>query len=319
MVHDMNAFPFSLVLVASLAVTAGCMTPPADAADDPTLVLLAQADSSGDADADEQLKLAALEGLLSAPPERALPLVRRVLAGNHSNEVKSRALFVLSQIDSSEAGALLADVATDASHPLRHDAIRMIGIGGSGDLIASLGDIYRNGDEETRGAVLNAWLIAGEPAPVYAIAREGSEDDFNAAVQTLAAMGAVEQLRALADEADGHFEGLSHALAVAGDLEGLRRIVAQARNADERRSAIRAMGIVGGAEDALVDAYRSAGDEETRDAALQGLLISGADEQVLELFRASTDPQEKRRLLRTLLTMNSDLALDLIDSTLEGN
>ena len=48
-------------------------------------------------------------------------------------------------------------------------------------------------------------------------------------------------------------------------------------------------------------------------------MISGADEHVLELFRASNDTQEKRRLLRTLLSMNSDLALELIDSTLEGS
>lgn len=313
----MNAFPHSLIVAACLALAAGCVTAPAGAADEH--LLLAQSDAGSD---DEQLKLAALEGLMSASPERALPLLRKVLAGDHSNEVKSRALFVLSQLDSDEADAILADLAADPQHPLRHDAIRMIGISGAGASLARLPAIYRDGDEETRRAVLNAWLIAGDAEPVYAIAREaGTGDDFNAAVQTLAAMGAVGELRRLADESGGRFEGLSQALAMAGDLEGLRRIVVQARDTQERVGAIRAMGIVGGddAEAALVEAYRGARDAETRDAALQGLLISGADEDVLELFRSSTDAEEKRRLLQTLVTMNSDLALEVIDATLEGN
>ena len=56
----------------------------------------AQSDSPEDV---EDLKLAALEALMSAPPERALPIVAKVLAGNNSDEVKEGALFILSQID----------------------------------------------------------------------------------------------------------------------------------------------------------------------------------------------------------------------------
>src|SRR3954471_7845091 len=45
----------------------------------------------------ETLALAALEGLMSQPPERALPILKKVLAGSQSTLVKRRALFVLSQ------------------------------------------------------------------------------------------------------------------------------------------------------------------------------------------------------------------------------
>ena len=51
----------------------------------------------------EQLKIAALEALMSAPADRALPLVAKVLASDNSDEIKSRALFVLSQIDHQSA------------------------------------------------------------------------------------------------------------------------------------------------------------------------------------------------------------------------
>ena len=51
---------------------------------------------------DEDLKFAAIEALITAPPERAMPIVQRVLAGDASDELKGRALFVLSQIDRGE-------------------------------------------------------------------------------------------------------------------------------------------------------------------------------------------------------------------------
>ena len=55
----------------------------------------------------EALKLTALEALVTAPPERAMPIVERVLAGDGSDELKARALFVLSQMDTPEARARL--------------------------------------------------------------------------------------------------------------------------------------------------------------------------------------------------------------------
>ena len=43
---------------------------------------------------DEELALAALEGLLAQPGDRALPIIKKVLAGSQSTLVKQRALFV---------------------------------------------------------------------------------------------------------------------------------------------------------------------------------------------------------------------------------
>ena len=41
----------------------------------------------------DELKITALEALMSAPPERALPAVRKVLEGDSSDEVKESALL----------------------------------------------------------------------------------------------------------------------------------------------------------------------------------------------------------------------------------
>ena len=124
----------------------------------------AQADDTGNA---EELKLAALEALIMAPPDRALPLVTKVLAGNHSDEVKSRALFVLSQIDNAEAQGQLVSVAQSSSGELQSEAIRMIGIGGNPEALAMLADMYTGGDANVREAVLEAYLIAGDTESMY--------------------------------------------------------------------------------------------------------------------------------------------------------
>ena len=121
------------------------------------LALLAMSSSlAQSADESEQLKIAALEALMSAPPERALPLVTKVLNSNNSNDVKSRALFVLSQIDLPEAQAQLLDIARSGDSELRGEAIRMIGIGGNAEALAGLADLYSSGDEDVRDAVLEA-------------------------------------------------------------------------------------------------------------------------------------------------------------------
>src|SRR3954468_15427357 len=58
-------------------------------------------------DDDEALAMAAVEGLMAQPPQRALPILKKVLAGSQPTVVKRRALFVLAQINAPEAHELL--------------------------------------------------------------------------------------------------------------------------------------------------------------------------------------------------------------------
>jgi tetratricopeptide (TPR) repeat protein len=68
--------------------------------------LLAQKRPPAQGDArleDEELADIAVQGLINAPPERALPVLKKVLASQRSIKVKKRALFVLSQLETDEA------------------------------------------------------------------------------------------------------------------------------------------------------------------------------------------------------------------------
>src|SRR5690348_14217425 len=96
--------------------------------------------------ADEELALAALEGLMSQPGDRALPIIKKVLAGSQTPTVKKRALFVLSQIDSPEAQQLLIQVSRSGDAAMRGEAIRSIGIGGDPKSLDSLLEVYNGGD-----------------------------------------------------------------------------------------------------------------------------------------------------------------------------
>ena len=269
---------------------------------------------------EEALALAALEGLMAQPPERALPILKKVLAGSQSSLVKQRALFVLSQIDAPEAQTLLAETTRSNDAALRAEAIRNIGIGGNPQTLELLQAIYDKGDAATKHQVLEAWLISGSKQEVYQAALDAkSEDEANAAIRMLGAMGAAEELRKLGDVKNPG-RGLVEAYAIAGDLTSLRKIVDGPGELRTRSEAVRKIGIVGTdeARAALRDIYTSTTTPELKDAALDGLLISGDEQGVLALYRASKTTDEKRALLRTLSHMDSAAALEAIDAALEA-
>ena len=268
----------------------------------------------------EELKIAAIEALMAAPPERALPAVTKVLQGNNSDDVKESALFILSQIETAEAQALLLETARTSDGDLQEEAIQMIGVGGNPDALAGLRDIYANGDTDVREAVLEAYLIADDSQSIYELAVAAvDEEDLENAVEMLAAMGAIDDLRDLLDQI-GPSEGLIEAYAIAGDVESLRTIAADSSNPETQAEAIEALGIVGDAEadQVLVQIYKESPSEDVREAALEGMLISGNDQAVLQLYRESTSNAEKRDLLELLSHMGSDEVWDLIDEALEN-
>jgi HEAT repeat protein len=286
------------------------------------LLISAGAPTAAQIEDSERLKSSALEALISAPPERALPIVSKVLSGDSSPSLKKRALFVLGQIDLPEAQTLLVETARTGDGSLRLEAIRMIGIGGHPEAMTELAEIYADGDGETREAVLQAYLIADDNNAVYQLAANTQDpEEFERAVNTLGAMGATDELRALRDR-PGMAEVLINAYAIAGDMETLAAMANDSSDPQRQAQAIRGLAIAAGDGDdvgeMLVGIYRDTDVPHVRKAVREALLIADHDEAVLQLFRASDDDAEKRELLQTLVMMDSDAVWDLIDSTLEN-
>ena len=268
----------------------------------------------------DELKLAAIEALMSAPPEKALPIVAKVLSGDHSNQVKSRALFVLSQIDNAEANRILTDFASDSTNELQAEAIRMIGINGNSDALSGLREVYASGNEKTREAVMHAYMIAGDEDSVYDIAVNAqSDEEYELALHYLGAMGSVEKLRGLPSRSGSNAE-LIHALAIAGDSERLAELARDNSNPEMQLEAIRGLGVSGGDNvgETFLEIYRTSENQEVREAVMHGMMVAGEDDALLEMFRTTTDRAEKKELLRLLVMMDSDAAMEAIGNALDG-
>jgi HEAT repeat protein len=308
----MHPVPITLVALLALSGAAAAQTPPEAAR-------IADRPSDRAPAADEDLALAALEGLMAQSPERALPILRKVLNGRQSTLIKRRALFVLSQVNAPEARDILVQMSRSPDAGLRGEAIRSIGIGGDRRALDALQPIYSGGDAGVKKEVLQAWLIAGYKEAVYqAAVNAKNEDEAADATHILAAMGATEELRKLGERPNAT-KGLVNAFAISGDLSSLRKIAESHGERAVRIEAVRKIGIIHSepARTVLRDLYSKSGDAEIKEAALQGMLIGRDDKGVLALYRAAKTSEEKRTLLRTLVLIDGDVALREIDSVLE--
>jgi HEAT repeat protein len=274
---------------------------------------------------DEELAEVAVTGLMQAPPERAIPILRKVLKGSHSLEVKKRALFVLSQLDDTAALDVLGEVASGSSDSgLREEAIRMLGVSGEDEAIERLQGIYATSrSSEDKRSIIQAWLIADRPKLVMQAARNETDQELRrSAIEALGAMDATTELKALFDSEQllENRKTILQSLGVAGDSGALAAIAESTQPDEIRVQAIQALGIADGEESgaALVRIYTSAKSAEIRDAALQGMMIAGDSESMLKLYRQARSSEEKQALLRMLTLTDSDSTLDLIESELDN-
>ena len=271
--------------------------------------------------ADDDLADIAIQGLLSAPPERALPLLKKVLASERPIKVKKRALFVLSQLDTDEALKVVLDAAKSAREPeLRREAIRMLAVSGDKTAIEHLATLYTSSTSTSeKKDVIEAWLISGREDLVLKAAREETDPAVRRkAIETLGAMGASNELRQLFDstkDADNR-RGIIESLGVAGNTGALSSIANNTTLPQkERIEAMHALGMAGG-DEVLVDLYAKADTPALRDAVLHGLLMAGDSDGVKKLYRNARTTEEKKSLLRLLTMMGDDAALDVIEQEL---
>ncbi|MEL7313205.1 MAG: HEAT repeat domain-containing protein, partial [Pseudomonadota bacterium] len=194
----------------------------------------------------DDLKAVAIEALITAPENRALPIVTKLLRSDEDVDLKSRALFVLGQMRSNDAVSLIVEMAQSQDPAIQSEAIRMIGVGGNRVALDAIKEIYLTGDRDVRKSVLEAYLIAGDSDGILKIAQSAeSSEDFEDAVEMLGAMGASAELTALRGQF-GSSEALIDAYGVAGDFDSLASIAQDNSDPDAQIQALQGLGIVGG-------------------------------------------------------------------------
>jgi len=120
---------------------------------------------SPDAQNDEEIKLLALRGLMQSDPDRAVPMIEKLLAGNSSVKMQENALFVLGQSRSAKAREILAGVARNGNPDLQLRAIRYLGAAGGTDNRQLLDDVYRSSnDMAVKRAIIRSFMTSGDRA-----------------------------------------------------------------------------------------------------------------------------------------------------------
>lgn len=273
----------------------------------------------------EELAEVALEGLMSAPADRAMPLLKKVLQGPYSAKLKKRALFVLSQLDDSHGLDDVVEAAKGATDPeLREEAVRILGVSGDERAVERLRELYASSkDAREKRQILDAYLVADRKDLVLAAARDEADPAVRAhAIQTLGALDASAELKQLYDVTQDlpNRHAIVDALGVAGNSDALAAIAADAKQPEEIRiAALHALGVAGdrGGAAQLRRLYASANTPMLRDAVLQGLFVADDGDAVLELYRNAKTVEEKKALLRMLTTMGDDAAIDAIEAELD--
>ena len=146
---------------------------------------------------DEDLKLIAVNSLMQANPDQALPILQKLLAGNNSEKVKERALFVLTQNSSPQARKVLVDMARNNTNPdLQLKAIRYMGMMGNADARNDLASIYSSSsDVRLKRAILRSFMQSGSrDFLLNAAKREQNPELRRDAIRQLAMTGGQEQL-----------------------------------------------------------------------------------------------------------------------------
>jgi HEAT repeat protein len=134
---------------------------------------------SPDAQNDEELKLLALRGIMQSDPERALPMIEKILAGSSSVKLRENALFVLSQSRSPKARDIIAGIAKGGANPdLQLRAIRYLGAIGGPENRQLLDEVYRGTtDRATKRAAMQALMAGGDTDKLIDIAKNEKDPE----------------------------------------------------------------------------------------------------------------------------------------------
>lgn len=123
-------------------------------------------------DPNTDLKILALNSLLHRDPAQAIPLLRSMLTGDQSSEVKRHALFVLSQSRSPEAESTMRDLLLGKMGPeLQRSAIQASGVYEGRRLNETLVEVYKStNDPKIKQAVISAFFVSGDDAHLVDLA-----------------------------------------------------------------------------------------------------------------------------------------------------
>ncbi len=271
---------------------------------------------SPNAESDEELKLIALNSLMQADPNKALPILQKLLASNNSEKVKERALFVLTQTSSPEGRKILSDMARNSSNPeLQMKAIRYMGLMGNRDSRSELASIYSaSSDVRLKREILRSFMQSGSRDFLLNAARTEQNPDLRRdAIRQLALTGGQDELWQLYQSASpDDKKTILQSMFLGGNSTRLGEIAKTEKDPELRVAAIKSLGLMGGKGrgDVLVSIYQTDQNRQVRDAVLNALFLQQNGKALVELARNEKDPQMKKAIVGKMALVHSKEVTD---------
>jgi HEAT repeat protein len=273
---------------------------------------------SPDTVSNEELKLVAINGLMNSDPERAVPLLEKVLQGNQPLRVKERALFVLSQSPSPKARAIIVSIARgQGDRTLQRKALEDLALFGGKESKAELTAIYASSeDTEVKKSILRGFMVSGEKDRILAAAKTEKNPELRReAIRQLGVMGAGDDLWQLYQNepsADVKRE-IVRALFIGGQSDRLVGLAQTEKDEQVRREAIRSLGMMGPhTADTLNSLYKTEKSADTRKEILNALFIQGNAKALIGIARSEKDPELRKAAVEKLSIMNTKESADFM-------
>jgi HEAT repeat protein len=267
---------------------------------------------------DEETKLLVINSLMQSDPERALPVLEKLLATSTSPRIRERALFVLCQSDSPQAREIVSKVARGGRPDLQQKAIKYLGLFGGAESRQALSDIYAaSSDVGIKRSILQAFMVSGEKGRLLQAAKSEPVPELRrAAIEQLGVMGAHAELAQLyaSETAPELRRALIQAFFVGGDFDRMAELARTERDPELRKTAIRNLGLMGGprAGEVLVSLYDSEKDRELRKQTVEALFLQSNAKALVTIARKESDPELRREIVARLSQMGGKDATDFM-------
>ena len=275
---------------------------------------------------DEDLKILAMNSFVNAEPEKAVPILEKVLNDPKNNlSVKGRALYVLAQSRSDKAREIVGAYAkSGANQDLQIRAVGYIGSFRMTNSAQILSDVYSStNDVAVRRAVLRAMSNARDAAHLLTAAKtEQNQDLRREAIRGLGNMQAsIELAQLYPTETNAELkEAIIDSIANSRNLDKLVDIAKGEKDTNVRAHAIRRLGTMRGgpggekAGESLVVIYKAEPDKTVKTNILRALAQNGACPQLVEVIRSEKDTDIRASGVRYLGQMKScKEATDLLE------
>ncbi len=272
---------------------------------------------SSEVDDDMELKLMALNSLMHADEEEAIPLLEEILRSDQPTKLKERALFVLAQSGSQRANETVAGIARNNQNPeLQDKAITYLGIHGNSESMRLLAELYTTLEStESKKSVLHAFMVSDQQERLLEVAKNERNPELRgSAIHWLGTMDAHDELWQLygTESSLEVKKKILHALFIGDGLDRLLA-VAQDRSQPEelRLQAIHWLGVSDGDQE-LWTIFQAESSLEVKKRILHGLFLSDSIDKLTEVARDTSQPMELRKAAIHNLGISDDGSRNLL-------